>query len=128
LVGSRKSKNALNHYDGKIYVLINGGSFSASCILASSLKSNPNVTFVGEETGGAFNGTVAGIMPVVDLPNSKIPLRLGLMDIKTINQTEVKGRGIFPDIEIIPTIKDKIKNNDLEMNWILEDIKNKKGN
>lgn len=128
LVGSRKSKNALNHYDGKIYVLINGGSFSASCILSSSLKSNPNVTFVGEETGGAFNGTVAGIMPVVDLPNSKIPLRLGLMDIKTINQNEVKGRGIFPDVEIIPTIKDKIKNNDLEMNWILEDIKNKKGN
>jgi hypothetical protein len=128
LVGSRKSKNASNHYDGKIYVLINGGSFSASCILSAALKSNPNVTFVGEETGGAFNGTVAGIMPVVDLPNSKIPLRLGLMDIKTINQTEVNGRGIFPDIEISSSIQDKVNNKDLEMNWILEDIKTKKIN
>ena len=125
LVGSRKSKFAPNNYNGKIYVLINGGSFSASCILSSSLKSNPNVTFVGEETGGAFNGTVAGIMPVVDLPNSKIPLRLGLMDIRTINQTEVYGRGIFPDVEIPLTVEDKVKNNDPQLDWIMEDIKKK---
>jgi C-terminal processing protease CtpA/Prc len=126
LVGSKKRPNAENYFDGKIYVLINGGSFSASCILSSSLKANPNVTFVGEETGGAFNGTVAGIMPLVDLPNSKIPLRLGLMDIKTINQTNVDGRGIFPDIEIPLTVKDKVKNKDPQLDWILENIKKKR--
>jgi hypothetical protein len=27
---------------------------------------------VGEETGGAFNGTVEGFMPVVELPHSEI--------------------------------------------------------
>lgn len=123
LAGSKKRKNKPNHFDGKIYVLINGGSFSASCILSSSLKSNPNVTFVGEETGGAFNGTVAGLMPVVELPNSKIPLRLGLMDIRTINQTDVAGRGIFPDKEIIPTFEDKINRKDPEMDWIMSEVK-----
>jgi C-terminal processing protease CtpA/Prc len=41
----------------KIYVMINGGSFSASSLISSNLKT-PKVTFVGEETGGAFNGTV----------------------------------------------------------------------
>lgn len=122
LVGSREKTNAENYFDGKIYVLINGGSFSASCILSSSLKANPNVTFVGEETGGAFNGTVAGLMPIVDLPNSKIPLRLGLMDIKTINQTNVVGRGVFPDIEIPLTVDDKINNRDPQLDWILQDI------
>lgn len=126
LVGSRPQKNSPNYFSGKVYVLINGGSFSAACIVASSLKSNPNITFVGEETGGAFNGTVAGIMPVVQLPNSKIALRLGLMNIKTINQTDLDGRGIFPDKEIIPTLEDKISNKDPELEWILEDIKNKK--
>lgn len=126
LVGSKKRLNAENYFDGKIYVLINGGSFSASCILSSSLKANPNVTFVGEETGGAFNGTVAGIMPVVDLPNSKIPLRLGLMDIKTVNQTNVDGRGIFPDVEIPLTVNDKVKNKDPQLDWILDDIKKKR--
>lgn len=125
LVGSKEKKPSDNNFKGKIYVIINGGSFSATCILSSSLKSNPNVTFVGEETGGAFNGTVAGIMPVVKLPNSKIPLRLGLMDIKTINQTETNGRGIFPDKEIIQTVEDKIQNKDPELEWILNDIKAK---
>lgn len=125
LVGSKTKKSAPSNFKGKIYVLINGGSFSASCLLSASLKANPNVTFVGEETGGAFNGTVAGIMPVVKLPNSKIPLRLGLMDIKTINQTKIDGRGIFPDKEIIQTVDDKIKNKDPEIDWVLKDIKKK---
>jgi hypothetical protein len=126
LTGSKKRKFDDNHFTGKIYVLINGGSFSASCILSNALKTNPNITFVGEETGGAFNGTVAGLMPVLELPNSKIPWRIGLMDIQSINQAEVKGRGIFPDKEIIPTIQDKIANKDPELEWILEDSKNKK--
>lgn len=126
LVGSRPQKNSPNYFSGKVYVLINGGSFSAACIVASSLDSHPNVTFVGEETGGAYNGTVAGVMPVVTLPNSKISLRLGLMNIKTINQTDLDGRGIFPDKEIIPTLEDKISNKDPELEWILEDIKSKK--
>jgi C-terminal processing protease CtpA/Prc len=38
--------------------MINGGSFSASSLISSNLKLQ-RVTFVGEETGGAFNGTVA---------------------------------------------------------------------
>lgn len=126
LLGSKPKVANLNNFKGKIYVVINGGSFSASCILSSSLKSNTNVTFVGEETGGNYNGTVAGIMPVVKLPNSKIALRLGLMDIQTINQTEIKGRGIFPDKEIFQTIEDKITNKDPELEWILNDVKKQK--
>jgi C-terminal processing protease CtpA/Prc len=46
-----------NAFKGKIYVMINGGSFSASSLISSNLKLK-RVTFVGEETGGAFNGTV----------------------------------------------------------------------
>lgn len=126
LVGSRPKPNNVNYFKGKIYVIINGGCFSAACILSTSLKSNPNVVFVGEETGGNYNGTVAGLMPVVKLPNSKIPLRLGLMDIQTINQTETIGRGIFPDKEIIPTIEDKVLHKDLELEWILSDVKKQK--
>ena len=125
LVGSKKLANKSNHFTGKIYVLINGGSFSASCLLSSTLKANKDITFVGEETGGGFNATVAGLLPVLSLPNSKLPLRLGLMDVKTSNQTDVFGHGIYPDKEIIPTIQDKIDNKDPEMEWILNDIKSK---
>jgi C-terminal processing protease CtpA/Prc len=94
-------------------------------LLAATLKANKEVTFVGDETGGGFNSTVAGVLPILTLPNSKLPWRLGLMDIKTTNQTDVFGHGIFPDKEIIPTLQDKIDNKDPEMEWILNDIKSK---
>lgn len=125
LVGSKEREFKTNHFIGKVYVLINGGSFSASCLLAATLKANKEVTFVGEETGGGFNSTVAGLLPVLTLPNTKLPLRIGLMDVKTTNQTNVLGHGIYPDKEIIPTVKDKIDNKDPEMEWILNEIKSK---
>jgi hypothetical protein len=111
-----------NNFKGKIYVLINGGSFSASCLLSSALKANKDVTFVGEETGGDFNGTVAGFMPQLTLPNSRIKWRLGLLDIRPVNQTKVIGHGIYPDKEIIQTVEDKINGKDPELEWILKEI------
>ena len=124
LVGSRIIKPASNAYLGKLYVLINGGSFSAACIEAVALKNRPNTFFVGEETGGAFNGTVAGIMPVIRLPHSKISVRLGLMHIQTVTQSEIKGRGIFPDITIIPTLEDRVKARDPEMEYVAKHKRN----
>lgn len=119
---SKKQQHNPNHFQGKLYVLINGGSFSASCIISSALKTDKNVTFVGEETGGDFNGTVAGIMPVFRLPHSKISWRVGLMGIEPVNKTPVKGHGIYPDKEILPTIEDKVKGKDPELAWILKEI------
>lgn len=112
-----------SRFKGKMYVLIDGGSFSASSILSSNLKGSKRATFVGEETGGAYNGTVAGQMPIVELPNSKVKIRVGLMKIAAHYKTDEQGHGIRPDIEIIPTLEDKISGNDPEMNWILANIK-----
>lgn len=112
-----------NSFKGKIYVLINGGSFSASSIISSNLKGSKRATFVGEETGGAYNGTVAGFMPLVKLPNSELKVRIGLMLIAPHYKTEINGRGIFPDAPIIPTLQDRIKGNDPEMDWVMNEIK-----
>ena len=60
-----KEPNPLN-YKGRLYVLINGNSFSASSLLATHLKVTKRATFVGEETGGAYNGTVAGIYKIYE--------------------------------------------------------------
>jgi C-terminal processing protease CtpA/Prc len=115
-----------NSFKGKIYVMINGGSFSASSLISSNLKSSKRVTFVGEETGGAFNGTVAGFMPVVKLPNSDLQIRIGLMVMAPHHKTEIEGRGIFPDKEINTTLEDRLTGNDPELSWILKDIKTNK--
>src|SRR3990170_8706990 len=38
-------------YDGKIYILINGGTFSAASDFAAICKQNKIATFIGQETG-----------------------------------------------------------------------------
>jgi hypothetical protein len=123
---SRVGKPKAERFQGKIYILINGGSFSATCILSSHLKGKNDITFVGEETGGAYNGTVAGIMPVVTLPNSKIRFRYGLALVQPTQTSPVDGRGIFPDVEITPTLTDRIKQADTELDWVLQDIKKRR--
>lgn len=123
---SKEKPHNVDYFKGKIYVLINGGSFSAACIISSKLKENPEITFVGEETGGVFNGTVAGRTSTYELPNSKLKTRLWIMDIAATNKTEEKGRGIFPDKEIIPTVDDLLSGADPELEWIKSDIESKK--
>lgn len=112
-----------NAFRGKIYVMINGGTFSASSIISSNLKGSKRATFVGEETGGAYNGTVAGIMPTIKMPNSDIKMTIGLLAVTPFYKTAPEGRGIFPDKEIIPTTADYVNGKDPELSWILEDIK-----
>ena len=80
---------------------------------------------MGEETGGAYNGTVAGQMPIITLPNSKNKVRIGLIRIGTLEKTDTIGRGVFPDVEIIPTVEEFKNKQDKAMEWILNDIENK---
>lgn len=115
---SKLRKPKSDTFTGKVYVLINGESFSASSILATHLKATKRATFVGEETGGAYNGTVAGVYAKVELPNSKINMRIGLMKINAPYTIEPDGYGIKPDIPI----KSKINNEDEELQWVIEDI------
>lgn len=111
-----------NHFDGKVYVLINGGSFSASSIIANLLKGSGRAYIVGEETGGAYNGTVAGQLPVFTLPHTKNTLRIGLMRVSTIYQTKPDGYGVKPDKEILPSLSARLSGKDPEMDWVLEQV------
>ena len=118
-----KEPNKL-HYNGKMYVLINGNSFSASSLLSTHLKANKRAIFVGEETGGAYNGTVAGIYKIYQLPISKLKVRMGLMQIEAPQKQNPDGYGIKPDVEILPNLKDSQLNIDTELEWVLKDIYN----
>jgi C-terminal processing protease CtpA/Prc len=77
---SRSTKPRSNAFKGKIYVLINGASFSASSIISAKLKYEKRAVIVGEETGGANDGTVAGVNNTVTLPHSKLSLPIGLFN------------------------------------------------
>ena len=110
-------------FKGEVYVLINGNSFSASSILSTNLQATNRAFFVGEETGGAYNGTVAGIYKYYTLPNSLIKVRMGLMHIDSPYKTTPDGYGVKPDKVIIPTQEDRVNAVDPELDWVLFDIK-----
>jgi len=116
--GLKTKKIKQNAYAGKLDILVNAGSFSASCIITSNLQGSQRAKVFGEETGGTFNGTVAGVIPLLKLPNSKLKVRTGLMHIKPYKQTIKFGRGIFPDVPIKPTTDNILFNTNIEYQQI----------
>ena len=112
-----------DNFKGEIYVLINGSSFSAASILPSKLKGDHRAFLVGEETGGANDGTVAGRYSTEKLPNSKLYLPIGLMLIQPgIKFTDTK-KGVIPDEEILLTTEQILQKKDLQLDWIMEKIR-----
>lgn len=115
-------------FKGKVYLLIDGGSFSASGLLASNLKGQKNVTLVGEETGGSKNIWTAGVHKSVTLPHSQLLLKYGNIPAYFGDITNIDGRGVMPDVLINYQIEDYLAGKDLEMDWVMKDIeKNKLG-
>lgn len=113
-------------FKGKIYVLINGGSFSSTSLIAASLQAIGKAVFVGEETGGGRNRWNAGYFKTEELPSSKLSLKYGIIPFEFTNQSNIIGRGVMPDVPIQYTIEDYLAKKDLEIEWVLKDIKKNK--
>ena len=111
------------HFNGNIYVLTGGYTFSAGSMVAGQLKGQANVTLVGEETGGGAYGNTAVHLPTVTLPNSKLRLVLPLYRMVFDSHRIKNGRGVVPDVYIPPS-SDAIKRGiDLKMEKVKELIK-----
>ncbi len=54
----------------------------------------------------------------IELPNSKLRMRVGLMNLKTPYTIEPDGFGVKPDVSIKTTRFDK----DEQLDWVLSDI------
>jgi C-terminal processing protease CtpA/Prc len=96
-----------NHFDGKVIVLIDGGSFSATAEFASCTSFHKRATFMGEETGGAFEGNTSGGDLNLTLPTTKLKVRIPLnkyVCAVTVRPEQV-GRGIVPDKAVKQTIQ-----------------------
>ncbi|UOE39057.1 S41 family peptidase [Chryseobacterium oryzae] len=119
---SKPTKPKEDCFKGKIYVLINGSSFSASSVFSSKLKNDERAVLVGEETGGANDGTVAGFYSYQKLPHSKIELPIGLLLVQPNINFEEKHRGVFPNFPVIESLQDIIDKKDVQLQWILNKI------
>jgi len=116
-----------NHYNGQVYIITGGYTFSASTLFIQPLKGQQNVTIVGEETGGGAYGNTAVNIPDVVLPNTGIRVRLPLYRLVVDKQLPHDGRGIQPDVYVPPGSMFLKNNVDPKMEKVKELIKEKKG-
>lgn len=103
-----------NRYNGTVYILTGGNTFSAATLVAQSLKPQENVIIVGEETGGGAYGNTAWLIPEMTLPNTRVRFRLPLFRL-VIDKDEVKGSGVTPEAPALPTVRDLRRNADFKM-------------
>ena len=118
----KSKKPKINNFDNNLIVLINGYSFSATALLSANLQSVKRGYFIGEETGGGYNKCTAGSIPFINLPNTGLKLRLPLKEIKITQPRELIGRGVFPNLEVKPTLGDVLRGKDAVMDKAIEKI------
>ncbi len=111
-----KSKNS---YNGEIYVLIDGNSFSMSSFVSAKLNHYTDAIFIGSETGGTEYGSNAILQYRLTLPNSKIRINIPHFYLNHMVSTSEKGRGILPDYEITYSIEEILEGKDKEMEKVM---------
>lgn len=108
-------------YRGRVYVLINGMTASAGAEFASILRANQRATFVGEETGGDYNGVNGFDRTYVRLPNSGLGILIaGWRTRMAWEEDKNIGHGVLPDYEVSPSLEDFLSGQDTEMKFAYE--------
>lgn len=108
------AKNPLA-YQGTVYVMVDGGTYSAASELACYLKEHMEAIVVGSETGGSCDPITAGLYGDVELENSGIVVHIPLIAFdKDIQKPRIPGRGLMPDIEQHLRATDSIADPELE--------------
>lgn len=111
-----------NHFDGNIFVLTNGFTFSASSLFCNAVKGQKNVKLVGEETGGGWYGNSGIMIPNITLPNTKLRVRLPFFKLVQYDHIPVKGTGVIPDVYVGPNWRDILKGRDSKIDKVKEMI------
>ena len=115
-----------NHYNGKVYILTGGNSFSATTLFVSSVIKQDNVTVVGEETGGGAYGNSAWLIPIVTLPETGVRFRLPLFRMVIDKNYPKTGKGVQPEVEANPTVDAVRRGADFKLDKVMELIKKDK--
>lgn len=114
-----------NHFNGKVYVLINGLTFSASTLFCNAVKGQENIILAGEETGGGWYGNSGILIPHITLPNTELKVRLPFFRLVQYQHIAEKGTGVIPDVYIGPNWRDILNGVDTKIETVKEMIEEK---
>jgi hypothetical protein len=103
------------HFAGRVAILIDGGSFSATGETTSAFHYYKKAVFFGEECGAGYYGNTSGFMITVTLPASRLQVRVPLILYTMAVDGYPKDRGIVPDYPVAPTIEDLLAGRDVVM-------------
>ncbi len=116
-----------NHFDGKVWILVSGRSFSTTADFCAIAHYHRRGSFIGEEVGGAYYGNNSGYSFRLTLPNTKVRVDIPLWKyVNAVSGYAYPRRGVMPDYPVQPTIQDVLNGVDTEMIYTLKLIKNGK--
>jgi hypothetical protein len=99
-------------FAGRVAILIDGLSFSATGETTSLFHYHKKAVFFGEECGSGYYGNTSGFMVTATLPNTRIQVRIPLVVYTMAVDGYPKDRGIVPDHPVSPTIEDLLAGRD----------------
>ncbi len=109
-------------FTGKIYVLVNGRTYSAGSMLARYLKEYNGAIIIGEETGTRYEGFAAGSKQYITLANSQ--LEIGIPRYRfafpTSNFQLTSNQGLLPQHTVEYTMNHSMQNVDLHLDKVNE--------
>ncbi len=106
-------------FHGKVFVLMDGGSFSTTGEFLSTMKEHKRATFIGEESGAGLQGNNSGPGRTVTLPKTKVRFSCPLLRYQ-MNVTSTSTRGILPDVPVTYSIEEILAKKDKTMEIALK--------
>ncbi len=98
-----REPDSLVNYKGRLYLLTNETSFSASTCFAGWVKKQNRGVIVGRETGSAYHQMKAENFTQYVLPNSDIAIQIPTIKVvfdTVVNERFPYGRGVLPDYPV----------------------------
>lgn len=115
------------NYKGDLYILMNGGSYSATAFTISLLNHLKRGTFVGTPPGGANWGSFAGQFYKLKLPESKVVVRIPLMTIVHDGSSEHRENFLVkPTYFVEQSFEDFLVKKDTQLEFILNKIRDER--
>ena len=113
-------------YTGRVYVLINANSASASTDFAGIMKRNARGYVIGRETKTAYHTMNALKFAEIGLPNSHFKCHIPMVRIVSdefVSEDFPYGRGVIPHLTIQFTYEEMTNNGEMIYNKALELIR-----